>query len=87
MDDDFLVGVVAEWREYRDQPGAMSEMAAARDVNRHTLRRWLERAEERGLFPEGRAAAGATSPVSPGRSPQVLTRGAIVAESKLLTRW
>ena len=51
LDDDFLFGVVAEWRAYHDQPGAMSEMAAARDVNRHTLRRWLERAEERGLFP------------------------------------
>jgi DNA-binding transcriptional regulator LsrR (DeoR family) len=50
VDDLFLVGVVAEWEQYDGKPNAQRDMADARHVNRHTLRRWLERARERGLL-------------------------------------
>jgi len=54
LTDDYLAIVVSEWRARSTEPDPMNAMAAAREMNRHTLRRQLEEAERRGLMPEGR---------------------------------
>lgn len=51
LTDDFLAGVVADWRAFGEQPGAMNEFAASRNRTRFTVRRWLIEAEARGLCP------------------------------------
>ncbi|HEY7693766.1 MAG TPA: hypothetical protein VH816_15625 [Gaiellaceae bacterium] len=53
LTDDYLVGLVAEWRERRDSKNAMYDLAQSRNRHRVTIRKQLEEAERRGFVPEG----------------------------------
>ncbi len=52
LTDDYLAGLVAEWRERRSERDLVA-FATDRKISRSQLHRQLEEAEKRGMIPEG----------------------------------